>query len=142
MAEFKIINRIRDAWLILGITLFLWVLFESIFSIAFLVRDYLIASDSRIPNTLARPEDDTDTSWLEEYSKELEKNSLRWTSYVYWRRKTYNGKYININSDGIRLTKRSQTSPDKEGHSFRVFMFGGSTMWGQTREILSLFPHF
>lgn len=130
MAKFKIINYVRDTWLILGVTLLLLVLMEGVFSLAFLVRDHLTVSDSRKRDSLSRPEDDRDTAWADEYDREMAENSLRWQSYVYWRRKPYQGKYIHINTDGIRLTTNAQTSPDKEGRLLRVFMFGGSTMWG------------
>jgi lysophospholipase L1-like esterase len=130
MARRKIINHVRDTWLIFGIILVLLVLIEGIFSLAFLVKDHLTVLDARVLNRQSQPETDSGTSWMGEYTKEMKENSLRWEPYVYWRRKPYNGKYININTNGIRHTSNLQTSHDQEGHSLRVFMFGGSTMWG------------
>jgi lysophospholipase L1-like esterase len=142
MAKFKMITYVKDTWLILGITLFLLVFLEVTFSIVFLVRDHLIISDSRMLDRQSQPEDDRDPSWMNEYSKELEENSLRWEPYVYWRRKPYKGKYININADGIRLTTHPQASPDQAGRSLRVFMFGGSTMWGTNARDAFTIPSF
>ena len=131
MAKFKMINYVRDIWLILGVTLFFLVLLESIFFIAFLVRDHFLILDSRLVDSLSEPEEYRDASWRDEYAKELEEiHSLRWESYVYWHRKAYKGKHLNINADGIRLTTNAQTSPDKEARLLGVFMFGGSTIWG------------
>jgi len=142
MAKFKMLTYLQDTWLILGITLFLLVLLEIIFSIAFLVRDHVTVSDSRILDAQSQREEDRDTPWRNEYAKEMEENSLRWEPYIYWRRKPYEGKYININSDGIRLTTPSQTSPDQAGRSLRVFMFGGSTMWGTSARDACTIPSF
>src|SRR5262245_12790703 len=121
MAKCKIINYVRDTWLILGVTVLFLVLLEGMFAIAFLVRDSLTVSNPQMPDRLSRPADDRDSAWVAEYDKELEENVLRWEPYVYWRRKPYTGKYINISTDGIRFTSNSQIHPDKEGRSLRVF---------------------
>jgi lysophospholipase L1-like esterase len=46
--------------------------------------------------------------------------------YVIWRRAPFSGATININQDGIRLTPGANCRPG----SYKVFAFGGSTMWG------------
>jgi lysophospholipase L1-like esterase len=131
MTSSKVIKYIRDAWSILGVTLFLLVLIESIFFIAFLARDHFLLQDSQIADKLLESEEYRNASWREEYAKELEEiESLKWEPYVYWRRKPHKGKHINIDADGIRLTNNAQQSHGKEARLLRVFMFGGSTMWG------------
>ena len=45
--------------------------------------------------------------------------------YYHWRRGAYRGKYVNIDAGGVRRTVKSP----KPG-ARKVFMFGGSTMWG------------
>ncbi len=46
--------------------------------------------------------------------------------YIVWRTWPFTGDYININQDGIRQTPESNCSDE----SYRIFVFGGSTMWG------------
>ena len=46
--------------------------------------------------------------------------------YVGWRRAPFNGKTIQIDQNGIRVTPGADCS----AASFKVFTFGGSTMWG------------
>ena len=53
-----------------------------------------------------------------------------WHPYVYWRRKPYTGKYINIDEKGLRKTIYPIDEPVKKKPVKKVFMFGGSTMWG------------
>jgi lysophospholipase L1-like esterase len=50
----------------------------------------------------------------------------RYHPYVLWRRAPFQGTTINIDQNGIRLTPGA----DYSAGSYRVFAFGGSTMWG------------
>jgi len=52
---------------------------------------------------------------------------FKWTSYAYWRRVPMSGKYVNVDANGLRRTWNP--SPLAPRH-VRVFVFGGSTMWG------------
>jgi hypothetical protein len=52
---------------------------------------------------------------------------LSWTPYTYWRRAPVSGKYVNVDANGIR---RTWNPPGPSSPRIRVFMFGGSTMWG------------
>ncbi len=64
-----------------------------------------------------------------EFYREKKKNRKKWRSYVYWRRDEYKGKYLNIDKAGVRKTWNkiypSSVTPIK------IFMFGGSTIWGE-----------
>jgi lysophospholipase L1-like esterase len=66
-------------------------------------------------------------AWAKQYWKEfsLSRKEL-YHDYVFWRRAPFTGKFININHDGIRLTPGADCS----ANSYKVFTFGGSTMWG------------
>lgn len=66
--------------------------------------------------------------WVEEYFKEVHSIHTVWKSYVYWRSGPFNGKYINIDENGVRRTwnPKDQNSDDKK----RILAMGGSTMWG------------
>ncbi|NRA09759.1 MAG: SGNH/GDSL hydrolase family protein [Myxococcales bacterium] len=50
-----------------------------------------------------------------------------WRPYVYWRTEARSGPVMNIDADGIRRTWRA---PGSGRPSFRVFMFGASTLRG------------
>lgn len=67
--------------------------------------------------------------WAQEYIREFaDSQRSEWHPYVYWRRRPYSGKYINIDTAGIRRTWNSTSPPPSKPR--RVFMFGGSTVWG------------
>jgi len=73
-----------------------------------------------------------DNSWPgfepREYEKEILSTTLVWNSYVYWRHKSFSGKFINIDDNGIRKTWNNPAATKEK--LLRIFMFGGSTMWG------------
>lgn len=56
---------------------------------------------------------------------EQAQTTVRWSPYTYWMMGEYNGDYITIGSDGIRET------PQYDNSTHSIFMFGGSTMWGE-----------
>ncbi len=114
---------IRDAWLIAGITFLILLLIEIGFTIYFRFN----------PQNDKQPIADSYQSadWIEEYNKEFDACSTEgWHPYVYWRRKPYTGKYININEKGLRKTIYTIDDEVKEKPIKKIFMFGGSTMWG------------
>ncbi|HKQ75620.1 MAG TPA: hypothetical protein VJ810_18120 [Blastocatellia bacterium] len=126
----RIIRFARYVWALLGIALVMFVALESVVSLGFYVRGFWHhpAADFRIKaDTYADPE------WAAKYYKELEevekRGTLRWRSYVYWRRTSRHGEYINIGPDGLRKTINVSTS-ESQRSPIKVFMFGGSTMWG------------
>ncbi|MDT7041538.1 SGNH/GDSL hydrolase family protein [Candidatus Nitronereus thalassa] len=53
-------------------------------------------------------------------------DTMHFEPYYHWRGNELSGKYINVGSDGVRFTLNSGQS--KGGK--KVFLFGGSTMWG------------
>lgn len=123
----KLIKCTGDIWIIFGIAALMFVAIEIGFSLAFYVRrtwhanyvDYRIKADAY-----------TDTSWVAQYFQEHEQlGKPRWRSYSYWRRPSYSGNHININPDGIRKTSNPTASEGTEPAA-KVFMFGGSTMFG------------
>jgi len=70
-------------------------------------------------------------TWFKEYAKEWKKvySIFRWEPYVYWKPDSFQGKYININEDGLRSTWNPKKTGEQQS-PIRIFMFGGSTMWG------------
>lgn len=72
-----------------------------------------------------------DMVWMKEFVAEFCRSyTARWTSYIYFRRRPFAGKHINVDSAGLRFTPQfGRHAPD--GHyEPLVFLFGGSTMWG------------
>jgi lysophospholipase L1-like esterase len=114
---------IKDAWLIAGITFLFLLLIEIGFTVYFRFN----------PQNDNQPIADSyqGADWLEDYNKEFDECSAEdWHPYVYWRRKPYTGKYININEKGLRKTIYPTDEFVKKEPLKKVFMFGGSTMWG------------
>jgi len=76
------------------------------------------------------PESYLETNWYEGYVKECLEAipNISWKPYVYWSTHAYKGKYLNIDERSIRKT----WSPNRIGKTqkFKIFVFGGSTMWG------------
>jgi lysophospholipase L1-like esterase len=66
-------------------------------------------------------------AWAKQYWKEfaLSRRQL-YHPYVLWRRAPLKGNFVNINRDGIRLTPGAVC----DANSYKVFAFGGSTLWG------------
>jgi lysophospholipase L1-like esterase len=126
----KLIKLTKDIWTILGITLVMLVATEAGCSLAFYVRGlwHTPAENFRI-----KADTYSDSSWAVRYYQEVDEiergRSMRWHSYTYWRRMPRRGEYININADGLRRTS-NVVAPKVASSTMRVFMFGGSTMWG------------
>lgn len=125
----KIGKLVKDAWHMVGITILLFCLIEGSLSLAFLIKDRFLGSDLSTIDPRVAADTYSDPSWAGNYYEEFRRaNIVQWRSYVYWRRKPFFGSYINIDSDGIRQT--TVTEPQGSSASMKVFMFGGSTMWG------------
>jgi lysophospholipase L1-like esterase len=114
---------IRDAWLIAGITFLILLLIEIGFTLYFRFNP----PDSSQPKADAYQGAD----WVEDYNTEFDACSAEdWHPYVYWRRKPFSGKYINIDQNGFRKTIYSTDELVQKKPIKKIFMFGGSSMWG------------
>ncbi len=70
----------------------------------------------------------SETSWGKEYWDEIRRaRTYEYYPFIDWRRKEFHGKYVNISADGIRKTWNPEFGNEKYK---RVYMFGGSTVWG------------
>ncbi len=126
-----LLGRAKEAWLVAGITFLLLLMLEVALSLAYTLRDRFQPSVSALSQDWrAHADAYAGVSWTHQYYKEFEESSVtEWSSYVYWRRKPYKGRYINIDPNGIRRTWRADG--DRPGSDPRsVFIFGGSTVWG------------
>lgn len=59
----------------------------------------------------------------------LKQARFRWRPYVQWRHEPIESPGLSIDSSGVRRTWRAPSRPGGET-PVRVFMMGGSTMWG------------
>jgi lysophospholipase L1-like esterase len=110
----------------LGMTVVLFVAAEASLRLLFYVIDH------RHPSVDYRLTSDTfaNSPWIRDYFQEdWEAAKLEWHSYVYWRLKPYRGRYVNVDENGIR---RSWQPPEQPagGEPVEIFVFGGSTTWG------------
>jgi lysophospholipase L1-like esterase len=127
----KIGKLVKDTWLTLGITIFLLCLLEASLSLVFFVMDRFRASDPSPADRRVSADTYSDASWVNDYYKELNRSFLaQWRPYVYWRREPYHGEHINIDTNGIRLTTLTKPSQQESRPPMKIFMFGGSTLWG------------
>lgn len=114
---------IRDTWLLLGITAALLVAAEWIAGRWMAPR---VAADVGAERAAADTYAGAD--WVDAYFAEFARaNRTQWRSYVYWRRKPFAGRFINIDDGGVRRTWTSAASGEAPR---RVFLLGGSVMWG------------
>jgi lysophospholipase L1-like esterase len=132
MTKLRAVGRlVRDAWLMLGITLLMFCVLEGGSSLASSIRRWY--SGAGRPTLDHRFSADTyfGDSWVRDYYAEFQRAvAIRWSSYVYWRRVPFRGKYINVDNSGLRVTAPVASRTDDQRAPIKVFMFGGSTMWG------------
>jgi lysophospholipase L1-like esterase len=123
---------IRGFWMIVGMSLAIFILAESCDRAQDTIRT-AVARASRSPTASlagAAPVHPVAAEpWYPAFAREFEESSAQgWRPYVYFRRaKAYHGQYVNIDSNRHRVTPqpRMPATPAR-----RVFFFGGSTLWG------------
>ena len=117
----KILSYLRTTWLIIGSFIIFVVAIEICASILIFAKhphDYRADSDG-----FAKVE------WAKEYFKEfIHSGYTEWHPYIYWRRRPFNGNFINIDKDGLRYTWNGKD--EATAKKISVFMYGGSTLWG------------
>jgi lysophospholipase L1-like esterase len=125
---FRILWRV---WLLVGLTLLVVLVAEATVRILYLVRD-----SDKSPYGLSEwapqwtSEVYASSAWIGKYADEADRSLVfEWYPYVQWRAAPFAGKLINIGPGGIRRTWNSSDC-DADPTVTRVFMFGGSTMWG------------
>lgn len=67
-----------------------------------------------------------DSLWAKQYFNDFEHLEKEYYPFYEWRRKEYKSEFINISKDGIRKT----WNPECKERVNKVFVFGGSTIWG------------
>jgi lysophospholipase L1-like esterase len=69
--------------------------------------------------------------WAKEVLREYNQRTMKWQPYVYWVGAPFDGEYTHVDAEGNRATWRSPQAGRVCAHPVRIFMFGGSTMWGE-----------
>ena len=119
-----VVTVVSRVWSVLGISLLMIVALELLATAWLRIAGPGESEDYRVHADGYR-----DANWVHAYFKEFEAaNRVEWRPYVYWRREPFQGRYLNIDDGGLRRTWNPPALPSHRQP--RVFVFGGSTMWG------------
>lgn len=120
----KCFSLVGDAWKILGITLLIFFLGNYLLGLADNVKDQFEdhARSGVIESPAFTDFPDVDGFWMEQKASW----EVHFEPYYHFRRGPLQGKYINVDEQGIRRTAKSSIALDAK----KVFAMGGSTMWG------------
>ncbi len=122
------LNTTRGVWMGLGLTIvaLLFLGFFYFFT-AQIVR--LTGIDERLRGGLDYRElvfiDDGAIPTSQAFWSEQSRTRIRWLPYSYWTVAPFDGEYINVGENGLRDT------PQYVENANRIYMFGGSTVWGE-----------
>lgn len=135
----RVFILIRTGWAILGVSFLLLLVLEAVSAMA------LKRMDARGERRQELYWMDSDSyqgePWIRQYTDDYFGMRLRWESYVYWRRRPFSSQYINVDAAGIRKTSPGLTPAPGQSVS-RVFVFGGSTTWGEGARDEGTVPSF
>lgn len=120
----QIAAGVRYVWLVVGLTLLVFCAVEATATVV--LRVYTRATQPR-GDTRLQADAYGNAPWVADYYREFHdsRNVMRWTPYVYWRRQPRTSPLISVDERGLRKT----ISSDAPG-AVKIFLFGGSTMWG------------
>jgi hypothetical protein len=121
----KLGRMLRVVWLQLGIFIVLLVVVDSAIALGI----YLITPKSVDSRVTADGYQGAD--WVPAYFADLAGAWVIWNPYSYWIGAQYRSTYFNIGADGLRVTTDGKPVPDTPRKPIRIFVFGGSTMWGE-----------
>ncbi len=113
-----------------GITLIIVILLELCLTIFFQNKDRKIY-ESSIYNQKHKADTYSDRIGLEKLIEEDKLIGSQWEPYAYWRAAEFRGEYFNISKRGLRKTWNTIENTDEGSSQYRIFMFGGSTMFGR-----------
>jgi lysophospholipase L1-like esterase len=68
--------------------------------------------------------------WVGEYFTSLNRVRMRWNPYSYWKGSPMSSPNLNIDAMGNRVTWHARRAGGNGRGPLRIFMMGGSTMWG------------
>ena len=101
----------RDTWLILGLSVLLFLVLEMAYRGEVRLRQRWRESD--MPTSVVglvggKLNPYADSSWAQAFFSERNSNSLggRWEPYVYYRAEAFKGRFFTIDSSGLRVTRQ------------------------------------
>ncbi|MFZ5622917.1 MAG: SGNH/GDSL hydrolase family protein [Gemmatimonadota bacterium] len=117
---------LRDLWVALGVALLLFLLLEGLYVGQRAIRAVVFGSDAeRAAQVEGHPY--RGQAWYRQLIRERERQRKKWDAWrIYWSYPLA-GRYVNVDSAGRRVTIQPPANP---APSARVFMLGGSAMWG------------
>lgn len=95
----------------------------------------ILAGDNREYLPVYKDYPDNKNFW----SEHRRAGGIDFEPYYHWKRKEITGKYINVSSDGVRKTI---SAIKFEGNEKKIFVFGGSTIWGTGSKDEHTIPSF
>ncbi len=116
-------------WSIFGIFLILLIAIETV--------GYLLARKSTARVTASNISEiesflpDEDKSEAKQFFHETMADGVmqpRWEPFAYFRTQEFQGRYVNVNAQGLRATWNPP--PRATDRPLRIFVFGGSSVWG------------
>jgi hypothetical protein len=128
----KIVAALRDAWLIVGLTLLLFLSLEVLYRAQGAARRALRSESTpaAAPGPLAPTHPNAGESWWREIhggGNPTSGGGTRYDPFRGWWQLPYSSRYINVDAEGRRVTIQSPPTP---GPRRLVYLFGGSVMWG------------
>jgi len=69
-------------------------------------------------------------SWTAQYYREHDSLRVAWHPYVDYIALPYRGRYFNVGADGLRVTSPRKAAAAACRRPLRIFLFGGSTVFG------------
>ena len=112
---------------IVGATIVLFVLGHFLLGAAALVHNFLVSGEiSKVDARYKSPVYDHDPDRIAYWTEFEQAWGGHFEPYVHFRRDEFHGKFINTEADGTRRTVKGHPAADSK----KVFMFGGSTLWG------------
>ena len=127
----KAIEMTKSIWTSLGVAVFVFFLLEVSFSLAFRTKDNFFGSATAYVDPRENADAYEDRTWVASYYREFARSQVaQWRPYVYWRQQPFEGEYINISKSGFRVTPSPLPLENGSSPPIRIYMFGGSTLWG------------
>lgn len=121
----------QTGWSIVGISLLLLLAVDRVAK-WLLERGSFQYSQKR----LADLQPEGDRAWIEAFVEErgeteFTSSAVRWEPFAYWRSAEHRGQFFNVDAAGLRRTVNPAPPADAKTVQ-RVFLFGGSAMWGDS----------
>lgn len=124
------LRALRDAWLILGLTVAVILVLEAVYRAQSSARRALRGetAPTRLEDSPNHP--NAREPWWEELAarrEQTDRGVLRYDPFRGWWPGPQSSRYVNVDAGGLRVTVQP---PRAAGPRRVVYMFGGSAMWG------------